>query len=130
MENPVSVSNAPIMSGVKGRCPRCADGAMFEGFLNLSKECENCGLNYDFADSADGPAVFVILLAGFLIVGLALMVEIFYQPPYWLHAALWLPTAIIIPLLMLRPLKGALIGLQYRNSAKEARFDENGIEID
>ena len=129
MDKPISVNNGPITSGVKGRCPRCGDGALFDGFLNLAKQCDNCSLDYEFADSADGPAVFVILLAGFLIVALALLVEISYQPPYWLHAVLWLPIGIIIPLAMLRPLKGMLIGLQFKNSAKEARFDENGTEI-
>ena len=129
MDKPISEHNGPVASGVKGRCPRCGDGALFDGFLNLAERCSNCDLDYEFADSADGPAVFVILIAGFLIVALALLVEIFYQPPYWLHAALWLPIGIIVPLAMLRPLKGLLIGLQFKNSAKEARFDENGTEI-
>ena len=112
-----------------GRCPRCGSGALFEGYLDLATQCSDCDLKNGFADAADGPAVFVILVAGFIVVALAVFVEISYQPPYWVHAVLWGPLAILIPLAMLRPLKGALVGLQYKNSAKEARFDQNGPKI-
>ena len=80
-----------IMTGLAGRCPRCRKGHLFSGFLNLRKECEACGLDYAFADAGDGPAIFVILISGFIVVGSALIVEVLYQPPFWLHALLWGP---------------------------------------
>jgi uncharacterized protein (DUF983 family) len=95
---------------------------MFSGYLTLAPRCENCGLDYDFADSGDGPAVFVILVTGFLVVGAALVVEIVYAPPYWLHALLWAPLAILLPLVLLRSFKGVLIALQYRHKAEEGRL--------
>lgn len=119
----------PFAAGVMGHCPRCGEGALFDGYLNLAKTCDVCDLDNEYIDSADGPAVLVILVAGFLVVAMALLVEIYYQPPYWVHAILWLPLGILIPLGMLRPLKGAFIGLQYRNNAKEAQFDKDGAEI-
>ena len=70
----------PILTGLSGRCPACSKGRMFQGFLTLRSRCEVCGLDYSFADAGDGPAVFVILFAGFIVVGLALLVEILYQP--------------------------------------------------
>ena len=70
---------------------RCGKGRLFQGFLTLRPRCEACGLDFAFADSGDGPAVFVILFAGFVVVGLALVVEFLYQPPFWLHALLWGP---------------------------------------
>ena len=121
--------SSPIGAGFAGHCPRCGEGQLFDGYLNLAQKCKTCDLDYDVVDAADGPAVFVILVAGFLIVAAALLVEIYYQPPYWVHAVLWLPLGILVPLGMLRPLKGALIGLQYKNSAREAQFDKNGIEL-
>ncbi len=68
-----------------------------------------CGLDSAFIDTGDGPAVFVILLAGFVVVFAALIVEVAYRPPYWLHAALWLPLAILVSVTLgpLRPIKGA-----------------------
>jgi uncharacterized protein (DUF983 family) len=74
-----------------------------------------------FADAGDGPAVFVIFITGFIVVFAALAVEFSYQPPYWLHAVMWLPLILITTLLPLRLLKGVLIALQYHHRATEAR---------
>jgi uncharacterized protein (DUF983 family) len=87
----------------------------------LRDRCPQCGLDYGFADSGDGPAVFIMLIVGFIVVGGALFVEIAYQPPYWVHAALWIPLSLILSLGALRPLKALLIALQYANKAAEGR---------
>ena len=86
-----------MLTGLGGRCPRCREGRLFSGFLSLRKQCEACGLDYAFADAGDGPAIFVILIAGFIVVGAALSVEVVYQPPFWLHAVLWGPLILITP---------------------------------
>jgi len=99
---------------------------LFAGFLTVRTACEQCGLDYAFADAGDGPAVFVILLAGLLVVAAALFVEIAYQPPFWVHAALWGPMILIVTLAPLRLLKGLLIALQYHHKAAEGRFDGAG----
>lgn len=114
----------PVSSGLRGRCPRCGEGRLFQGFLTVGKNCGNCGLDYDFADSGDGPAVFVIMLVGFVIVGLVLAVEIAYQPPIWLHMIVWLPFTVAVAACILRPLKGLMIALQYRNNAQEGQIDQ------
>jgi len=113
----------PILAGLAGRCPRCGKGKMFSGFLRLKPACETCGLDYSFVDAGDGPAVFVILIAGFIVVGAALIVETLYQPPFWLHAAMWLPLILITTLAPLRALKGVLIALQYHHKAAEGRLE-------
>jgi uncharacterized protein (DUF983 family) len=111
----------PISAGLAGRCPRCGEGKLFDGFLTLAPSCRACGLDYKFADSGDGPAVFVILIAGFIVVGLLLWTEIHYEPPIWVHLAIFLPMTLVVCLGLLRPLKGVLIALQYRNRAEEGR---------
>lgn len=88
--------------------------------------CQVCGLDYSKVDTGDGPAVFIILIAGFLIVGLALIVEVTYQPPYWVHAAIFLPLGLLLPAALLRPFKATLVALQYHNSAREGRRDAGG----
>jgi len=113
----------PILAGLAGRCPRCGKGKMFSGFLGLKPTCETCGLDYSFVDAGDGPAVFVILIAGFIVVGAALVVETLYQPPFWLHAAMWLPLILVTTLAPLRALKGVLIALQYHHKAAEGRLE-------
>jgi uncharacterized protein (DUF983 family) len=112
-----------IAAGLLGRCPRCRKGELFSGFLGLRKQCDGCGLDYSFADAGDGPAIFVILFSGFVVVGSALIVEVLYQPPFWLHALLWGPLILIVTLLPLRLLKGLLIVLQYHHTAAEGRFE-------
>jgi uncharacterized protein (DUF983 family) len=113
----------PVLAGLAGRCPRCGEGKMFSGFLRLKPSCETCGLDYSFVDAGDGPAVFVILIAGFIVVGAALVVETLYQPPFWLHAVMWLPLILITTLAPLRAMKGVLIALQYHHKAAEGRLE-------
>ena len=114
---------SPILAGLACRCPRCGKGKLFRGFLTLRPRCEACGLDYAFVDAGDGPAVFVILLAGFIVVGCALVVEFKYAPSFWLHAVLWLPLILATTLLPLRSMKGLLIALQYRHKAAEGRLE-------
>src|SRR5262249_38412008 len=82
--------------------------------------------DYAFVDAGDGPAVFVILFAGFVVVGAALVVETLYAPPLWVHAALWLPLILLTTLLPLRAIKGVLIALQYHHKAAEGRLQGGG----
>jgi uncharacterized protein (DUF983 family) len=113
---------SPIRTGLACRCPRCGEGKLFQGFLDLRARCDACGLDYSFADAGDGPAVFVILIAGFVVVGAALIVEFNYAPPLWVHAMLWLPLILATTLLPLRPMKGLMIALQYHHKAAEGRL--------
>ena len=94
-----------------------------QGFLTPRAACECCGLDFAFADSGDGPAVFIMFIAGFLVVGAALLVELRYEPPFWVHALLWIPFVLIVSLGLLRPLKGLMIALQYANKAEEGRLE-------
>jgi uncharacterized protein (DUF983 family) len=113
----------PVRAGLGGRCPRCGQGRLFSGFLTVGKSCANCGLDYGFADAGDGPAVFVILIIGFIVVGLALWLEVTTSAPLWLHFVLWIPLTIVLSLVALRLIKGLLITLQYRNKAAEGQLD-------
>ena len=114
---------SPLYAGLMCRCPRCGRGKLFRGFLNVRAGCDVCGLDYGFSDAGDGPAVFVILFAGFVVVACALLVEVAYQPPFWVHAALWLPLVLLTTLGPLRLVKGLLIALQYHHKAAEGRVD-------
>jgi uncharacterized protein (DUF983 family) len=115
---------SPFLAGLACKCPRCGKGKLFSGFLTLAPRCEACGLDYAFIDAGDGPAVFIIMIAGFIVVGAALVVEIKYQPPFWVHAALWLPLILATTLLPLRSMKALLIALQYHHKAAEGRLTD------
>ena len=115
---------APIPTGLRGRCPRCGEGHLFKGFLSVRPSCEVCGLDYSRLDSADGPAFFVMSIVGIVVVGLALWLEIAYEPPIWVHALVAGSLSIGLSLLLVRPLKGLLIALQFSNKAEEGRFEK------
>jgi uncharacterized protein (DUF983 family) len=113
----------PVSAGLKARCPRCGTGRLFNGYIATAKGCSNCGLDYAFIDSGDGPVPFVILLVGFIVAGLALWTDVSYAPPLWLHFIIWIPLAVILSLVSLRWVKGILIALQYRNKAGSGVID-------
>jgi uncharacterized protein (DUF983 family) len=118
---PVTLSQS-VLRGLACRCPRCGEGKLYAGFLTLRPACDACGLDYAFIDAGDGPAIFIIMIAGFIVVGSALAVEIKYQPPFWVHAALWGPLILATTLLPLRAMKSLLIALQYHHKAAEGRL--------
>jgi uncharacterized protein (DUF983 family) len=118
---PVTLSQT-ILRGLACRCPRCGQGKLFAGFLNLKRRCEACELDYAFIDTGDGPAIFIMMLSGAIVVAAALIVEVKYQPPYWLHAVLWLPLILVTTLLPLRAMKSLLIALQFHHKAAPGRL--------
>ena len=113
----------PLLAGLKGRCPNCGVGRLFSGFLTVAPACDHCGYNLAKADSGDGPAVFVILIAGFLCAFAMLFVEMAYKPPIWVHLVVFLPLTLAVCIGLLRPLKGVLLAAQFANHASEARND-------
>ena len=113
-----------VSTGLAGRCPRCGQGHMFRGFLSVTPRCESCGLDYSFADAGDGPAVFVTLIAGFLVLGIALAIDVAYEPPIWVYIVIFMPLTLLVCLGLLRPLKGLLIASQYKNKAAPGRLDQ------
>jgi uncharacterized protein (DUF983 family) len=106
---------SPVFAAFFCRCPRCGEGKLYDGVLTVAPSCARCGLDLRAQDAGDGPAVFVVLILGALTVGLAIIVEILFSPPLWVHAVLWTPLVIGGAILLLRPLKAGLIALQYRH---------------
>jgi uncharacterized protein (DUF983 family) len=127
-ENMITTLGGSIRAGLTCACPRCGRGKLFHGFLALRPRCDVCGLDYSFADAGDGPAVFIMFLAGFIVVAAALVTEVKYEPPYWVHAVLWIPLTLIVTIGPLRPMKGLMIALQFHHKAEQHRFDSRGPE--
>ena len=114
-------------AGMQCRCPQCGKGKLFRGAFNLDLEdsCSSCGLSYKFIDTGDGPAVFVIMGLGFLMLGAALILEFTVHPPIWVHGLLWVPATFALAFGMLRPLKALLIALQFRHKATHGLLGED-----
>ncbi len=106
-------------SGLACRCPRCGEGKLFAGFLTVAPHCTVCDLDLGKQDSGDGPAIFIIFILGAIVVPLVFWFEFAYEPPFWLHMVIWMPVILGGALLMLRPMKGVMIALQYRHKASD-----------
>ena len=113
---------SPFKTGMRGKCPRCARGRLFDGYLTVAKKCTNCGLSYDFADAGDGATWFVMLFACVVGVGTIFGLEAAYSPPIYVHVLAALILIVIVPLLMLRPMKGLLLAQQWKMNAHEGRL--------
>ncbi|SEN43582.1 Uncharacterized conserved protein, DUF983 family [Sphingomonas gellani] len=103
---------------LKGLCPRCGAGTLFDGPIRFAPSCRACGLDIAGFDVGDGPAAFLTLILGALVVGLAIWLELALSPPHWVHL-IWIPVTIGGVIGSLRLAKGALIALEYRNAARE-----------
>lgn len=115
---------SPYAAGLAGKCPRCGQGPLFEGFLGLRTTCAHCNLDFAKADAGDGPAVFVIFIVGFVAVGAAFILKFAWYAPAWLAFTGSAGLAIALTLALLRPLKATLIALQYANKAAEGRLGD------
>jgi uncharacterized protein (DUF983 family) len=105
---------SPFAAGLRCRCPRCGEGHLFIGYLKPVRRCESCGADLSFSENTEGPAVFIILIVGFIIIGAAAAVEGIFHPAPFVHLLLWLPATVILSLGLLRPFKATLIALQYQ----------------
>lgn len=102
-----------LWSGALSRCPACGSGKMFARYLKVVDQCGACdeALHHHRAD--DAPPYFTISIVGHVIVGLMLLVEMTFRPELWVHWILWIPLTVILSLLLLPPVKGALVALQW-----------------
>ncbi len=115
-----------IVAGLRCRCPRCGRGRLFAGFLTLAARCGVCGLDFSFADPADGPAFFVMTFVGLVVTGLWAWWAVASTPPIWLQFAVVMPLASVGCLGLLRPVKAWLVAEQYVHKAGEGHRDSIG----
>jgi len=113
-----------VRAGLLCRCPHCAKGRLFSGFLKVVDRCSVCGFDFTRLNTGDGAAIFVMQIAGGIVVFTALFVEIAYSPPMWVHLVIFLPLVLILSLGLMRPGKGVMIALQMRNKAAQAATDD------
>ncbi len=102
-----------IKRGFIGRCPRCGQGKLFRAYLKTANNCSVCGLDFTPHRADDLPAYLVIVVVGHIVVPAALWIETDYSPPVWLQLAIYLPFTLIASLVLLQPVKGAVVGLQW-----------------
>jgi uncharacterized protein (DUF983 family) len=111
-----------LKRGFRGRCPRCGQGKLFRAFLKVDDHCSVCNLDFTPHRADDLPAYLVIVIVGHIVVPLALFIETNYSPPVALQLAVYLPATLVASLLLLQPVKGAVVGVQW--ALRMHGFDE------
>jgi uncharacterized protein (DUF983 family) len=113
---------SPLLVALRGLCPRCGSKTLFGSVAGFAPACRACGLDLAAFNVGDGPAAFLILIVGALVVGLAIFVELRFGPPWWVHVLLWLPLTTAAVIFSLRVAKGLLLALEYGHRAQEGRI--------
>ena len=113
----------PMLTGALGRCPQCQQGHLFDGFLKLAPRCEVCGLDYSYADPADGPAFFAMTIAAVPALAFGVWFQTRFDLPLWVHVFTTVPLILLFCLALLRPLKGWLVCSQYFHKAEQGTID-------
>lgn len=117
------MSTAPtsvLRAGLLSRCPQCGEGELFAGYLKFRDSCRACGANFRAADSGDGPAVFVVLIAGAIVTPFLFILQFAFHLPDWLALVLTMLAAVALCLALLPPFKATLFALQWKHKASEA----------
>ena len=114
-------SPSPFLAGLRQRCPDCGEGPVFSGYLRFADKCSVCGADFSVADAGDGPAVFVILIVGALVVPFGFILQFGLHWPAWLALGLTFALTIGLSLALLPVFKATLFALQWRHKAREAR---------
>ncbi len=128
-DTPADLPKRPLstamLRGAAGKCPRCGEGKLFSGYLKVTDECPVCHLNLSRHRADDAPPYITIVLVGHILVGLMLHLQIVWHIPPYAYLATLVPLAIILPLLLLPPIKGAIVGLQWANRMHGFGEDED-----
>ncbi len=113
-----------LFRGLRNRCPGCGETKLFNGFLTVKPACAHCGAPLGLARADDAPPYFTILIVGHVIITLMYTLEKSQQPPLWVHAAIWLPLTVILSVGLLRPIKGATVGLMLKLGMLKTDIDD------
>ena len=109
-----------IAAAFRGDCPRCGERTLFAGWAAFAPSCRACGLDFSAFNVGDGPAAFLILIVGAILVGAAITLELAFHAPWWVHLA-WIPIGAILTIGGLRLAKALLLVREYRTGAGEGR---------
>ena len=111
-----------VQAGLGGQCPRCGAKTLFSGLVTFAPSCRACGLDFTAFNVGDGPAAFLTLIVGAIVVIGAVWLELAASPPFWVHLLIWPVVTLALVLGGLRIAKGALLASEYRNAAREGRI--------
>lgn len=126
-DDPKPKGQPPIgRAALFGLCPECGAPTLFDGPVRFAERCRACGLDFQRYNVGDGPAAFLTMIVGALIVVAALVVDFAFAPPLWLHVVIWAPLTAAAVVFGLRIAKAALLASEHQRQAAEGRRAEEG----
>ena len=114
---------SPLAGALSGLCPRCKSKTLFAGWVRFADKCQACRLDFSSFNVGDGPAAFLILIIGAILVIAALVVDGMFAPPWWVHLV-WIPAGFGLTILGLRWAKALLLTQEYIHRSREGRIAE------
>jgi uncharacterized protein (DUF983 family) len=102
-----------IGRGLRCRCPNCGQGKLFGGYLTSVDHCAVCQEEFIHHRADDLPPYLTVFVVGHLVVALFMAAEQMADLSLAAHLAIWIPVTVVLCLALLRPFKGATIGLQW-----------------
>ena len=99
-------------------CPKCKKGKIFKNILEIKEKCEFCKLKLSEHDCGDGPMFFAILILNIFVVSFAIITEIYFSPPLWLHITVWGTTTILLSIILIKYLKVIFLALDFKYRKK------------
>ena len=113
-------SRGSFPAALFGLCPQCGARGLFDGVTKFAPKCRACGLDFSTFNVGDGPAAFLTLIIGALVVVLAISLELAWHPPFWVHVVLWVPFTAAAVIWGLRAGKSALLAAEFQRKAGAA----------
>ena len=113
-----------IPAALFGLCPSCGARGLFDGLAKFAPKCRGCGLDFSTFNVGDGPAAFLTLIIGAMVVALAITLELTWHPPFWVHVVLWVPLTAAAVIWGLRAAKSALLASEFQRDAGEGRLKD------
>ena len=108
---PVAPLGTALARGFLSRCPACGEHHLFDGYLKVTPVCRRCAAPLGLARADDAPPYFTILVVGPIVVALLLIMQRLDNPPTWELSVIFVPLTLVLALVLLRPIKGATVGL-------------------
>ena len=122
---PVPPLPTALGRGALNRCPACGRTHLFRGWLTVEPSCSACSAPLGEVRADDAPPYFVIFITGHIVVPLLIWLEETRSPPLWVHAAIFIPLTMALVLGLLRPVKGATVGLMLKLGMLRAPGDDD-----
>ena len=103
-----------IVAALTGACPQCGARSLFSGLIAFAPRCRSCGLDLAQFNVGDGPAAFLTLIVGAVVMIGAVTLQLIATPSVWIHVFVWPVLTFILVIGGLRVGKAALLQSEYR----------------